>query len=353
MGREGIQEIIHTKQLEGVLIFTPENVRYLSGFSGGEGCLLARETENLLMVDARYITQAQEEAKGCHPVLVERGIEGVAAHVGPLGLQRVGFEAAGISVVLFDRLQERLKGVELIPVKDEMERMRGIKASDEITLIKGAIDRAEGAWKKIVEMAKPGAREDELALELEYAMRRAGCEGVAFELIVPSGPRTAFPHAPQTPRKLTEGDFVLFDFGGRYHGYTSDETCTLILGRATQEQRRIYQIVKEAHDKAIEKVRPGVRLAEVDAAARVHIGEAGHGGHFGHGTGHGIGLAVHEWPVVGKDSPDVAEEGMVFTIEPGIYIPDWGGVRIEDMVLVTAGGCEVLTTISKDLMILG
>ncbi|RLB04636.1 MAG: aminopeptidase P family protein, partial [Deltaproteobacteria bacterium] len=152
---------------------------------------------------------------------------------------------------------------------------------------------------------------------------------------------------------LEVGDLVLFDFGSRYRGYSSDETCTLILGSATQQQKRIYQIVKEAHDKALERVRPGVRLAEIDAAARRHISEAGHGKHFGHGTGHGVGMAVHEWPVVGKDSQDIAEEGMVFTIEPGIYIPGWGGIRIEDMVLVTSGGCEILTDIPKDLIIIG
>lgn len=159
------------------------------------------------------------------------------------------------------------------------------------------------------------------------------------------------PHAQPTARPIEQGDLLLFDFGCRYRGYCSDESCTVIVGGATEEQRRIYAIVKDAHDKAIEQVKPGKKLAAIDAAAREHIVHAGHGAHFGHGTGHGVGLAVHEWPVVGKDSLDVAEEGMVFTIEPGIYIPGWGGVRIEDMVAVTASGCEVLTAISKDLMI--
>ncbi len=339
--------------MEGSLIFSPENIQYLTGFSGGEGYLLVGEGENLLMVDARYIIQAQEETRGCRPFLLEKGIKGVAAHISTLGLRRVGFEAAGISVALFEQLQEGVVEVELVPLKEEMERLRGVKTSDEIAWIKGAIDIAEGAWEKSLEMVKPGTREDELALELEYIMKRGGSEGVAFEPIVASGPRSALPHAHPTSRKLDEGDLVLFDFGSRYHGYTSDETCTVILGRATQEQKRIYQIVREAHDKALERVRPGITLAEIDAAARGHISEAGHGEHFGHGTGHGVGLAVHEWPVVGRDSPDVAEEGMIFTIEPGIYISGWGGVRIEDMVLVTSGGCEVLTKISKDLMTIG
>jgi Xaa-Pro aminopeptidase len=182
-------------------------------------------------------------------------------------------------------------------------------------------------------------------------MKKKGAERMAFDTIVASGPRAALPHAQPTTRPIEQGDLLLFDFGCRYRGYCSDESCTVIVGRATEEQRRIYGVVKDAHDKAIEQVRPGVRLAAIDAAAREYINHAGHGEHFGHGTGHGVGLAVHEWPVVGRDSPDVAEEGMVFTIEPGIYLPGWGGVRIEDMVTVTADGCEVLTAISKDLMI--
>lgn len=182
-------------------------------------------------------------------------------------------------------------------------------------------------------------------------MKKRGAERMAFDTIVASGPQAALPHAQPTARSLEQGDLLLFDFGCRYRGYCCDESCTVIVGRATEEQRRIYGIVKDAHDRAIAQVKPGVRLAAIDAAAREYIDCAGHGEHFGHGTGHGVGLGVHEWPVVGKDSQDVAEEGMVFTIEPGIYIPGWGGVRIEDMVAVTADGCEVLTAISKDLMV--
>jgi Xaa-Pro aminopeptidase len=201
-------------------------------------------------------------------------------------------------------------------------------------------------------MARPGMREDEVALELEYRMRTGGSEGVAFNPLVASGPRSALPHAKPTVRALMPGDFLLFDFGARSGGYCCDESCTVVLGRATEEQQRIYGIVKDAHDRAIEHIKPGIKLAAIDAAARDYITAAGQGDNFGHGTGHGIGLAVHEWPTVGKDSPDRAEEGMTFTIEPGIYIPGWGGVRIEDMVRVTADGCEVLTTLSKDLMII-
>jgi Xaa-Pro aminopeptidase len=346
-----IESILQKKNVEGILFFSPENIRYLTGFSGSEGYLLAGKDELLLLVDSRYLTQAQEETQGCRVSLVEKRITGVTAQVASLGLKRLGVEAQGISVALFEQLQKGLETMELVPIKDELERLRGSKIAEEITLIQKASRIAEAAWEECLDLIKPGVQEVDLALELEYRMKKKGAQRIAFDTIVAAGPRAALPHAQPTTRPIEKGDLLLFDFGCRYGGYCSDESCTVIVNRATEEQRRIYGIVKDAHDKAIEQIKPGARLAAIDAAAREHINHAGHGAHFGHGTGHGVGLAVHEWPVVGKDSPDVAEEGMVFTIEPGIYIPGWGGVRIEDMVAVTADGCAVLTTISKDLMI--
>jgi Xaa-Pro aminopeptidase len=347
-----VESILQKKSVEGILFFSPENIRYLTGFSGSEGYLLAGRDELLLLVDSRYITQAQEETQGCRVSLVDKGITGVAAQVSSLGLKQLGVEAQSISVARFEQLQKGLANVELVPIKDELERLRGSKTAEEIAWITKASQVAEAAWKEVLALVAPGVLEADLALELEYRMKKKGAEGIAFDTIVAAGPRAALPHAPPTTRPIEQGDLLLFDFGCRSRGYCSDESCTVIVNRATEEQRRIYGLVKDAHDKAIEQVKPGKRLAAIDEAAREHINHAGHGTHFGHGTGHGVGLAVHEWPVVGKDSPDVAEEGMVFTVEPGIYIPGWGGVRIEDMVTVTADGCEVLTAISKDLMII-
>jgi Xaa-Pro aminopeptidase len=345
-----VQKILEEKDLEGILFFTPENIRYLTGFSGSEGYVLARENENLLMVDSRYITQAHEETQGCRIALLEQDIKGLREHISPLSANRLGFEAQAISVALFEQLRKEMKGVKLIPIMEDLERLRGLKNPEEITAIKGAITIAEGAWNKVMKMIGPKTREDEVALELEHSMRKGGSEGIAFDCIVASGLRSVLPHAKPTSRSFKKGDFILFDFGARYGGYCSDESCTVVLGQATDEQRRIYGIVKDAHDRAIERIKPGIKLAAIDAAARDYITKAGHGAHFGHSTGHGVGLAIHEWPRVGKDSQDVAEAGMIFTVEPGIYIPGLGGVRIEDMVLVTADGCEVLTTISKDLL---
>jgi Xaa-Pro aminopeptidase len=351
MGGEMAREILQQKSVEGILFLSPENIRYLTGFSGREGYLLVGKDENLLLVDSRYITQAREETRECRVSLVDKGIAGVAAQISSLGLRRLGFEAQGISVARFEQLRKGMGKVELVPIKDEIERLRGSKTGEEIALMQKASQVAEAAWEECLGLVAPGAQEADLALELEYRMKKGGAGGMAFDIIVASGPRSALPHAQPTSRPIEQGDLLLFDFGCRYQGYCSDESCTVIVGRATEEQKRIYGIVKEAHDRAIELVKPGVRLSAIDGAAREHIDHAGHGEHFGHGTGHGVGLAVHEWPVVGKDSQAVAEEGMVFTIEPGIYIPGWGGVRIEDMAVVTADGCEVLTAISKDLMI--
>ncbi|MBN1254474.1 MAG: aminopeptidase P family protein [Deltaproteobacteria bacterium] len=350
MEDNGVHKILEEKDVEGILFLSPENIRYLTGFSGSEGYLIVKENANLLLVDSRYITQAHEETQGCRIALLEQDIKGLREHIAPLIVKRLGFEAQSISVALFEQLRKEMKGVRLIPVMEDLERLRGLKTPEEIAAIKKAITIAEGAWNKVMEMIGSKVREDEVALELEHSMRKAGSEGIAFDCIVASGPRSALPHAQPTSRPFQEGDFILFDFGARYGGYCSDESCTVVLGQATEEQRRIYGIVKDAHDRAIERIKPGITLAEIDAAARDHITKAGHGPHFGHSTGHGVGLAIHEWPRVGKNSQDVAEVGMIFTVEPGIYIPGLGGVRIEDMVLVTADGCEVLTTISKDLL---
>jgi Xaa-Pro aminopeptidase len=187
-------------------------------------------------------------------------------------------------------------------------------------------------------------------MEMEFFMKRHGAQAISFDFIVASGKRSALPHGRASSKRIEKGDFILFDFGSRVEGYHSDETCTVILDKPSSEQKKIYQIVKEAHDSAIARVRPGIPIHEVDAAARDHIHSHGYGDYFGHGTGHGIGLAVHEDPVINKENNGILQEGMVFTVEPGIYLPDFGGVRIEDMVRVTPQGPEVLTYLSKEFL---
>ena len=215
-----------------------------------------------------------------------------------------------------------------------------------------AIDIASKAFEHALGTVREGSLENDIAQEMEFSMKRNGAENLGFDIIVASGTRSALPHGRASTKRVEKGDFILFDYGCRALGYHSDETITVVFGEPSEEQRKVYQIVKDAHDKAIETVRPGIPLNRVDAAARDYIRNFGYGDCFGHGLGHGVGLAVHEDPTVNADNRGVVREGMVFTIEPGIYIPDWGGVRIEDMVRVTAQGAEVLTHLSKELRVI-
>jgi Xaa-Pro aminopeptidase len=328
-----------------------ENIQYLTGFSGSEGWLLITGDDVVLMVDGRYITQARNEASGCRVQLVEGGIKGVGTEMRVHGVSAWGVEAEGLSVATFEELRKEADDLDIVPVSAALRRLRGHKAPEELQKIKEAVTIAEQAWERIVSMIVPGGSEHTLAVEFEYAMRKMGGDRIAFDLIVASGPRSALPHARPSSRTLEPGDFVIFDFGVCHRGYHSDETRTVAIGKVSDEQHRVYGVVRDAHDAAIERVKPGVMLAEVDAAARDFIAEAGFGEYFGHGTGHGVGLAIHDWPTVNANSRDTVQEGMVFTIEPGIYIPQWGGVRIEDMIVVTADGCETLTNLSTDLII--
>jgi Xaa-Pro aminopeptidase len=237
-------------------------------------------------------------------------------------------------------------------LENDLKNLRAVKDPPELTLLRRAIDISSNAFSKATEMLKEGVVEREVALEMESLMKRSGAEAIGFDIIIASGKRSALPHGKASDKRIEKGDFILIDFGSGFQGYHSDQTRTVVCGSPSPEQRKIYQIVKEAHDKAIEKVQPGTPIGEVDGAARDHIRNQGYGEYFGHGTGHGIGLAVHEDPAVNGENKGLLQEGMVLTIEPGIYLPDWGGVRIEDMVLVTHHGVEVMTYLPGELRVI-
>jgi Xaa-Pro aminopeptidase len=230
-----------------------------------------------------------------------------------------------------------------------VRELRLRKDSHELAHIRLAIRRAEESFRELQQFIKPGATERELALKLEYLMRDKGARRAAFDTIVASAGNGAMPHASVTGRRIRKGDLVTIDFGAEANGYCCDITRTICIGRPTARQREIHELVRSAQESAMKSVRPGVSCKSVDDAAREVIRKAGHGAHFGHGTGHGIGLMVHEGPSVSPLSKDSVEPGMVFTVEPGVYIPGWGGVRIEDMVLATDGGIKVLTTLPREL----
>jgi Xaa-Pro aminopeptidase len=235
-------------------------------------------------------------------------------------------------------------------LSDELRSLRGRKDKDELRVMEAAARIAEEAFREILPQVRPGAVERDLALELEFAMRRRGAEDKAFPFIVASGERGALPHGAASERRLRAGELVTLDFGACLHGYQSDETVTLAVGEVPSRLRRIYDVVFEAQQRALALVGPGVPLVQIDRAAREFIAEQGFGDFFGHGLGHGVGLEVHEYPVVSSRSEDTAEEGMVFTVEPGIYIPDLGGVRLEDTIQVTTAGYRRLTHWPKDFL---
>lgn len=342
--------MIEYRGLDGVLLFGLENIRYLCGFTGSDGALFLTLKEAFFLADSRYWTQAEGEVCDSQIVRYKKKIDGIVSLLMDLNAKRVGFESASLPFSLYQSLFEKLGGqVELVPLEKELKNLRALKDESELSYIRSAIEIASGAFLYILELLKAGVEERKLGLEMEFFMKEHGAEATGFEIIVASGFRAALPHGRATEKRIEKGESVLIDFGSRFKGYHSDQTRTVFCESSSSEQRKIYEIVKNAHDRAIEKVRPGIPISEVDQAAREYIQSQGYGEYFGHGTGHGVGLAVHEDPVVNGENQDRLEEGMVFTIEPGIYIPGWGGVRIEDMIRVTSVGAEVLTYLPTEL----
>ncbi|MEK7850480.1 MAG: Xaa-Pro peptidase family protein [Deltaproteobacteria bacterium] len=347
-----LEGVMRAARCDALLITGIENIRYITGFTGSSGVLLITDNGGIFFTDPRYTEQACKEIRGFKVREYKKRVPELAAAISEAGLKRVGFEDSDLTYQAYHELGKELKGIKLVPLKDKLGPLRSVKSKEELRLISKAADIAYKAFEKLIPSVRPGKREDDLSVELEYLMRRGGAEGLSFDVIVASGTRSALPHGRPGSKFIKKGDPVVIDFGARYKGYHSDETVTVFAGKVSERLAGIYQTVKDAHDRAIDAVRPGVNLVEIDRAAREFIDKAGYGRYFGHGTGHGVGLNVHEWPSISPNSKGVAEEGMVFTIEPGIYIPRVGGVRIEDMVVVTKDGCRVLTKISKELAII-
>jgi Xaa-Pro aminopeptidase len=351
---KSVRQILALNHLDGILFTSLENIRYLCGFTGTDGASVITQKESFFLTDSRYWTQADKEVKESQIIHYKKKMDGVASLLLNLKFKRVGFESPSLTFSLYQSLLEKLSSNDttLIPLEDQIKNLRAVKDPQELASIRTAIDISSKAFLHILEMLKEGVFEREIALDMEFFMKQNGADAIGFDIIIASGKRSALPHGKASAKKIEKGDFILIDFGSGFQGYHSDQTRTLVCGKPTLEQQKIYQIVKEAHDKAIEMVRPGIPICEVDAAARDHIRNQGYGEYFGHGTGHGIGLAVHEDPVVNFENKELLQEGMVFTVEPGIYLPDWGGVRIEDMVLVTPHGAEVLTYLPGKVTVL-
>lgn len=348
---KAIADSLESKGIDGFLISNITNVRYVTGFSGSSGCLLITKKDKVFCTDCRYEEQAKQEIKD-FDIFIEKEerLKEIVERAKSLGVTTLGFE----STASYNSYRSLLrKGIKVKAVSNFIEDMRKIKDTDEIVMIRKAVARAENAFLKVKEYIKPGLSEMQVALRLEENLKKEGCYSIPFDIIVASGRNSALPHAKPTEKKIKPGDLVVVDWGGEAGGYFSDMTRSfLIQGKDISRKKEIYETVLQANIQAIRSVVSGLSSRMVDKAARDSIKNAGYADFFGHGTGHGVGLDVHELPRISRLGREYVKTGMVFTIEPGVYIPEIGGVRIEDMVLVEKSGCRVLTALPKGLEIL-
>ncbi|HBQ21404.1 MAG: hypothetical protein A2Z91_04225 [Deltaproteobacteria bacterium GWA2_38_16] len=348
-----IQKYFNDYHISALLISNMENVRYLSGFTGSTATLLITHKSSFFFSDFRYMSQAKEQVKGFTIIQVARdSTASIALELKKLNLSRLGFEAGSLTYGQYLHYKKGLSGVELVPITQDPAYIRMVKTKTEIQKIQKAIHVNKLAFEKIFPHIKPGLTEEEIAFMLERAIRESGGEKLSFDTIVASGKRGALPHGRASSKKIKKGELITIDFGTIVEGYCSDETCTIGLGKISSLQKKIYTIVKDAHDLATEKIYPGKKGKEIDKIARDYIEKKGYGKYFGHSLGHGIGLAVHERPMLSHVSEDILEENMVFSVEPGIYIPDWGGVRIEDLAVCTPHGGKIISEVNKNLRVI-
>ncbi|HEX4784261.1 MAG TPA: Xaa-Pro peptidase family protein [Candidatus Sulfotelmatobacter sp.] len=351
-----LQEHLSTCRLDALLISHLPNIRYLCGFTGSAGLLLVEEGGSVFFTDVRYDTQARTEVKGARVVIARKGLlvslgQWMKARRKRIRGWTIGIEAEHITVAEKKRLaQEKLSGVRLADAPSVVERARLIKDSNELDQIRAAVALGAKLFDRALEVLRPGVKETEVAGEMEFAARRGGAEEMSFPTIIASGARSALPHGRASDQQIAAGGFVVCDFGVILEGYCSDQTRTVWVGSVSDEARRAYEAVRESQQAAIDAVRPGITVGEVDAAARKVLQKAGLARYFTHSTGHGVGLEIHEAPRVAQGQKEILQPGMVITIEPGVYFPGKWGVRIEDMIAVTTSGCEVLTPTSKDLL---
>jgi Xaa-Pro aminopeptidase len=351
-----LREHLATTRFDALLISHLPNIRYLCGFTGSAGLLLVEEAGSVFFTDVRYDTQAHEEVKGAKVVIARKAV--LTALGDFLGARRkrargwtIGLEAEHFTIAEKKRLtQVTPAGVRLKDASSVVERARMIKDADELQRIRAAVALGAKLFDRAVDVIRPGVKETEVAAEMELAARRGGAEEMSFPTIIASGARSALPHGRASGQAIAAGGFVVCDFGVILSGYCSDQTRTVWVGSVSKDARQAYEAVREAQQAATDAVRPGIPVGKVDAAARKVLRKAGLGRYFTHSTGHGVGLEIHESPRVADGQREILQPGMVITIEPGVYFPGKWGVRIEDMVAVTASGCEVMTPTSKDFL---
>ena len=350
-----IQNALIEKNLDAVLITNEKNQRYATGFAFTDGAVVVSRKGAWLLTDSRYIEAAELEAGSCAKVQMfdkdHSLTELIKAALKESGAERVGAEEQSMSYSAYMRYQELL-GIELLPAQDVFSSLRGSKNEEEIGFMRQAQAISEKALEDVLHIIKPGMTEREVAAELVYRMLKYGSEGNSFDPIVVTGAKTSMPHGVPGDEVIKEGDFITMDFGSLKGGYCSDMTRTVAVGSATNEMRNIYNTVLEAQLAGIAAAKAGIAGSELDAAARKVITAAGYGPYFGHGFGHSLGLDIHEAPNAGPRSDAILPAGAVVSAEPGIYLPGRFGVRIEDVIIIREGGCEIITKAPKQLIIL-
>ena len=348
MYTERLKKLVSVIPANATLIFSPENLYYFSGFTGGEGLLFVDKSKLLLFTDSRYTVQAREEAPDFE--VIDTAKLSVSEFLKQQGDKAYGIEDDYVTFAKYASLKKLAPKSVFSPVSSHIDKIRMIKDTLELEYIKKAAKISDSAFSYILDKIVVGKTEREISLDLEYFMLRQGADGLSFDTICASGVRSCMPHGVATDKVIEKGDFLTLDFGCKYRGYCSDMTRTVVVGKATDKQKEIYDTVLTAQKASLSKICAGVNTKDVDAAARDIITTAGYGENFGHGLGHSLGLKVHEAPSCSPRSTDILKENMMMTVEPGIYIDSFGGVRTEDLVCVTADGYENFTTSQKELI---
>ena len=345
--------LLDRKGLDAVLVSDAFNMRYFSGFTGGTGYLLITKKSKYLFTDSRYTTAAKAQAPDYVVVEVDAGrdyCKEINIVIAKEKLETLGFEAKKVTYSEYASLKERLTIKELVALGGELAALRRIKTKEEIDRMRQAEHIGDIAFEEVLQYIRPGVTEIEIAAKLEYSMKLNGAEKLSFETIVAAGKNSSKPHAEPGEYRIAKGDFVTMDFGCVYKGYCSDMTRTVVVGAADKRQKEMYATVLKAQLSVLDMLKPGLKGKEYDKVARDIIYGAGYEGYFGHGLGHSVGLEIHEDPRFSMMEEEVVEAGMIMTVEPGIYIPDFGGVRIEDMVVITEDGYENLAHSAKELI---
>lgn len=348
---DNLRKLMNESNLDGVFVYSNENRRYLSGFTGSTGFVIIGKRNMDFVTDFRYMEQAGIQCKGFNVVIHSNNLmEKLADAIKSSGIKKLGIEEDFMTVGFSEEIKKALPEIELLPAKNIFAKLRLKKDKSEIENIRKAAAIADEAFQHILGFIKPGLSEIEVASELEYFMKKKGASGISFETIAASGVRSSLPHGVASEKIIGDTEFLTLDFGCVYNGYCSDMTRTVFIGKATEKHRKIYDIVLKANIEALKGIKPGITGKAADKIARDIISAEGYGEYFGHGLGHGVGLAVHEDPRLSMLGDNILEADMIVTDEPGIYIPGFGGVRIEDLVLVTEKGAESLSHSPKELI---